>query len=144
MHDFLFLFHLGSDATVELLFSVPDIKAEYEEVKRMFVEVCTTQGSPTLDEVKDFCIDLIEVVMVNMPGISHQKEEIKNAKTMNELAQVVCFRLSKLVSYDFFRRVIDHFQPALQSVRQRLMQYEDRLKPLLLQKLEYIAKLQQR
>ena len=51
MHDFLFLFHLGSVATVGFLSSIPDIKAEYLEVKRMFVKVCTTQGSPTLDEV---------------------------------------------------------------------------------------------
>ena len=37
---------------------MPAIKAEYVEIKRMFVNVCATQGSPTLDEVKDLCIDL--------------------------------------------------------------------------------------
>ena len=144
MHDFLFLFHLGSDATVGVPFSVPDIRAEYVEVKQMFVKVCTTQGSPTLDEVKDICIDLIEVGMVNTPQISHRKGDIKKAHTMNELARVVCFDLSKWASYDFFKKVIDHFQPALKSVRQRLVQYEHQLKPLLLQKLENIAELQQR
>ena len=142
--DFLFLFYLGSDATVGLPSYIPDIMAEYVELKGMFVNVCTTQGSPTLDEVKDHCIDLIEGVMVNIPRISHQEEDIKNAKTMNELARVVCFRLSKWVSYDFFRKVIAHFQPALTSVKQQLMHYEDQLKPFLLQKLEYIAELRQR
>ena len=141
MHDFLFLFYLGSDATVGVPFSVPDIRAEYVEVKQMFVKVCTTQGSPTLDEVKDHCIDLIEGA--NIPRISHHEKDIEKAETMNELARVVCFRLSKWVSYDFFRKVIAHFQPALASVKQQLMQYEDQLKPFLLQKLEYIAELRQ-
>ena len=144
MHDFLFLFYIGSDATVGFLSSIPDIKAEYVEIKGMFVKVCTTQGSPTLDEVKGHCIDLIEGVMAHTPRVSRHVDDIQKAHTMNELARVVCFDLSNWVSYDIFKKVIDHFQPALKSVRQRLVQYEDQLKPLLLQKLENIAELQQR
>ena len=107
----------------------------------MFVGICTTQGSPTLDEVKDHCFDLIAAVSIDMPQITHQ---IKTAETMKELADVVCFRLSRWLSYDFFKKVVTYFQPALKSVKERLMDYEDQLKPLLLQKLEYIAKLQLR
>ena len=107
----------------------------------MFVGVCTTQGTPTLDEVKGYCIDLITGLSIDTPEISGQ---IRNAKTMNELAHVVCFRLSKWVSYDFFQTVVAHFQPALSSVKERLMHYEDQLKPLLLKKLEYIANLRLR
>ena len=29
---------------------MPDIKAEYVEIKRMFVSVCATQVSPTLEK----------------------------------------------------------------------------------------------
>ena len=139
----LFLFPLGSDAPVGHP-SIHDIKAEYVEVKGVFVKVSTTQGSPTLDEVKDHCIDLIEGAIAHMPRISRHEDDIEKAKTMNELARVVCFRLSRWVSYDFFQKVITHFQPALKSVKERLMHYEDQLKPLLLQKLEYIAELQER
>ena len=139
----LFLFPSGSDAPVGRPF-IPKIKADYVEVKGVFVKVCTTQGSPTLDEVKDHCIDLIEGAIADMPPISCLKEDIEKAKTMSELARVVCFRLSRWVSYDFFKKVIAHFQPALKSVKKRLMRYEDQLKPLLLQKLEYVAELQQR
>ena len=114
------------------------------EVKGVFVKVCTAQGSPTLDEVKDHCIDLIEGAIAHMPRSSCHEDDIEKAKTMNELARVVCFRLSRWVSYDFFQKVITHFQPSLKSVKGRLMHYKDQLKPLLLQKLEYIAELQQR
>ena len=138
----LFLFPSGSDAPVGRP-SIHDIRAEYVEVKGVFVKVCTTQGSPTLDEVKDHCIDLIEGAIADMPRISRHEEDIEKAKTMSELARVVCFRLSRWVSYDFFKKVIAHFQPSLKSVKERLMDYEDQLKPVLLHKLEDIAELQQ-
>ena len=117
---------------------------EYVEVKREFVNVCTTQGTPTLEEVKDLCIDLIECASRNVPRISRQEGDIEKAMTFTELARVVCFRLCKWVSYDFFKKVIARFQPALKSVKERLMRYEERLKPFLQEKLEYIAELQQR
>ena len=104
----------------------------------MFVGVCTTKGTPTLDEVKAHCIDLIAGVCIDMPQIVSQ---IKNAQNMDELALVVCFSLSKWVSYDFFQKVISHFQPALEKVKERLERYEDQLKSLLLRKLDNIAKL---
>ena len=143
-YGFLCLFHLGSDAAVGGLSIVPDIKADYVKIKTMFVDVCMRQGSPTLEEVKDYCIDLIEGVLIDMPRATRQEDDIRNAMKFTELARVVCFRLSKWISYDFFKKVIAHFQPALKGVKQRLMHYEDQLKLLLLQKLEQIAELQQR
>ena len=108
-YGFLCLFHLGSDAAVGGLSIVPDIKADYVEIKSMFVDVCMRQGSPTLEEVKDHCIDLIEGVLIDMPRATHQEDDIRNAMTFTELARVVCFRLSKWISYDFFKKVIAHF-----------------------------------
>ena len=144
-HNFLFLFYIGSDASDGRPSIIHDIMDDYVDIKREFVKVCTTQGSPTLEEVKDLCIDLIECAFKNVPRSSRQEDDIIRAETLTELARVVCFRLSKWVSYDFFKKVIAHFQPALKSVKERLMRYEDhQLKPLLLQKLEYIAELQQR
>ena len=116
---------------------------EYVEIKRMFVSVCSTKGSPTLEEVKDLCIDLIQCVR-HIPNITRQEGDIREAKTFTELARIVCFCLSNWVSYEFFKKVVTHFQPALRSVQQRLMCYEDMLKPLLLQKLKHIAELQSR
>ena len=133
---FLFLFHLGSDS----LSGIPDIKADYVEVKGMFVKVCTTQGTPTLDEVKDHCIDLLES-LPDRPEISHHSDDIERAMTMNQLARVVCFRLSNWVSYDFFKKVIAHFQPALKHVNEKLMLYENELKLFLQSKLEHISEL---
>ena len=117
---------------------------EYVAIKRMFVSVCTAQGSPTLDEVKGLCIDLIDCAFENMPRIARRREDIEKAMTWNELASIVCFHLSKWVSYEFFKKVVACFQPALESVKERLKQYEDQLKPLLLQKLEHIEELQRR
>ena len=139
-----FLPHLDSDATVGYPPIIHPVKAEYVEVKRVFVNACTTQGTPTLDEVKEHCIDLIESVFTNMPQISCYQNDIKKAETFTELARVVCYQLSRWISYDFFKQVIAHFQPALKSVEERLMCYEEHLKHLLQQKLEYIAELQQR
>ena len=110
----------------------------------MFVRVCTIQGSPTLEQVKGLCLDLIECVYMNIPRISRHESAIQKANTMEELARAICFRLSNWVSYDFFKTVITEFQPALKSVEDRLMHYQDKLRPLLLQKLEHIAELQQR
>ena len=95
----------------------------------MFVGVCTTKGTPTLDEVKAHCIDLIAGVCIDMPQIVSQ---IKNAQNMDALAHVVCFGLSKWVSYDFFQKVITHFQPALENVKEQLKRYGDQLKPYLI------------
>ena len=117
---------------------------EYVEIKRMFVSVCSTKGSPTLEEVKDLCIDLIECAFKHLPHITRREDDIEKAKTFTGLARIVCFHLSKWISYEFFKKVVTHFQPALRSVQQRLMCYEDMLKPLLLQKLEHIAELQSR
>ena len=136
--------HLDSDAAVGGHAIIPDIQEDYVEIKGMFVEVCKRQGSPTLDEVKDHCLDLIEGVLTDMPRAIRHEDDIRDARTFSELARVVCFRLSKWISYDFFKKVIAHFQPALKSVKEQLMCYQVQLKPLLLQKLEHIAELQQR
>lgn len=114
------------------------------KVKREFVKVCTTKGTPTLGEVKDVCIDLIEVAFANVPRIDRHEDDIEKAETMTKLARVVCFYLSNWISYDFFNKVVDHFQPNLSCVKEKLMHYGDRLKPHLLQKLEDIAELQKR
>ena len=39
--------------------------------------------------------------------------------------------LSEWISFDFFKNVIAEFQPAIKTVEERLMHYEDQLKPLL-------------
>ena len=118
--------------------------ADYVRVKKEFVDVCTRQGSPTLEEVKDLCIDLIECASKTVLRINRHEDDIENATRMTELARVVCFHLSKWVSYDFFKKVIAHFQPALKSVKERLLLYEEQLKPFLQQKLEHIKELQKR
>ena len=135
---------LDSDAAVGSHAIVPDIMEGYVKIKGMFVEVCTRQGSPTLDEVKDHCIDLIEGVLIHMPRATRHDDDIRDAMTFSELARVVCFHLSKWNSYDFFKKVIGHFQPALNSVQEQLRCYQDHLKTVLLQKLEHVAELQQR
>ena len=140
---FLFVYTV-SEATVERSSIIPDIKAEYVKVKGVFVKECTAQGTPTLEEVKDHCIDLIEGVLNNMPQVVRHEHDIEEAKTLPELARVVCFRLSTWISYDFFKKVIAQFQPALQAVEEQLMCYEDKLKYLLQEKLVNIAELQQR
>lgn len=132
------------DGPVESLSIIHDIKTAYLEVKRMFVDVCKAQGTPTLEEVKDLCFDLIECAFTHKPRIRRNENDIEGAKTLPNLARVVCFRLSKWISYDFFKKVLAHFQPALKSVEEQLKCYEDRLKPLLLKKLTNIAELQQR
>ena len=134
-----FYYSITSDATVGC---IPDIKADYIEVKGEFVKVCIEQGTPTLDEVKDYCIDLIEGALADKPRkLQGCHDAIKQAETMTDLARVVCFHLSKWLSYDFFQKVITHFQPALQSVNERLKCYENQLRPHLLQKVEHIAML---
>lgn len=144
-HGLLHMFRLGSVATFGLGAPniIPEIIDDYIGVKTMFVNICTTQGSPTLDEVKNRCSDLIESFLTNGP-LGRLQDDIAKTKTLSELGRVVCFRLSRWISYDFFKKVISHFQPALKHVLERLMHYEDQLKPFLLQKLEYIAELRQR
>ena len=134
----LLLFSLGSVAPVGRPIIIPDIILDYIAIKGMFVDVCTTKGTPTLDEVKARCIDLIAGVCIDMPQIVSQ---IEDAQKMYKLAHVVCFSLSKWVSYDFFQKVISHFQPALEKVKEQLERYEDQLKPLLIRKLDNITKL---
>ena len=133
-HDKFCFCSADSKATDACGSIIPDIMAEYVEVKREFVSACTREGTPTLEEVKDFCIDLIECASKTVPRISHKEDDIEKAVTFGELARIVCFRLSRWVSYDFFKKVIVHFQPALKSVQARLMRYEDKLKLFLQQK----------
>ena len=135
---------VASDATVGCPPIIPDIKADYVDVTNVFVNVCTTRGTPPLDQVKDRCIDLIQGVFTNMPQIGCYNNDIEKAETLPELARVVCFQLSSWISYDFFKKVIAHFQPDLKIVHDRLMFYEDQLQIILEQKLETVAELQQR
>ena len=140
---FLFVY-IVSEVTVECSSIIPDIKAEYVKVKGLFVKECKAQGTPTLEEVKDHCIDLIEGVLNNMPPVMCHEDDIEQAKTLPELAHVVCFHLSTWISYDFFRKVIAQFQPALKTVEEQLQCYEDKSKHLLQEKLVNITELQQR
>ena len=114
------------------------------EIKRTLVRVCTTQKSPTLEEVMGLCLDLLECACKNIPWMSGHMREIREAKTMEDIMRIVCFRLSNWLSYDFLRRVIAEFQPTLQSIADKLECYENKLKPLLRQKLRDIKVLQQR
>ena len=108
----------------------------------MLVSVCTQQESPTLQQVKDLCLDALECVFRNAPHMRSHEKSIRQAETMAEIMRIVCFRMSNWVSYDFLRKLIAEFQPALQNVADKLVDYEKQLKPLLLQKLEHIAELQ--
>ena len=114
------------------------------EIKRTLVRVCTTQNSPTLEEVMGFCLDLLECACKNIPWMSGHIREIREAKTMEDIMRIVCFRLSNWLSYDFLKTVIEKFQPSLQSIADKLACYESKLKPLLLQKLKDIKELQQK
>ena len=145
MHGLCFVpLPIGSDSSFGSLPIIPDIQAEYVEVKGMFVDVCTEKGTPTLDELKDYCKDLIECALTNMPQpMFSRHEDVEKAETLSELARIVCFRLSSWISYDFFKKVITHFQPTLKPVKQQLIHYENQLKPLLQQKVIYIAELLQ-
>ena len=142
MHNLLCLLCLGTGPTQ--CFIIPDIMAEYAGVNEIFIDICTEQGTPTLDKVKNYCLDLIECVFNAMPHANHHKGDIEKAKSLPELGRIVSFRLSKWISYDFLKKVITHFQPALKTVLEQLMCYEKQLKPLLQQKLEDIAELKQR
>lgn len=137
-------FYVGSDATVGAPPVIPPIKAYYVDIQRLFVEVCTTQGSPTLEEVKDLCIDVIQGALRYSPVITCQQSSITQAETMKELARILCFDLSNWVNYEFFALVVATFQPALVRVADRLRHYGEELKHVLVQKLEFIAKINQR
>ena len=110
----------------------------------MLVSACTQQQSPTLQQVKDLCLDVLEGVFRNIPHMSSHEDSLRQAETMEEIMRIVCFRMSNWISYDFLRTLIAEFQPALQNVAEKLVDYEKQLKPLLLQKLGHIAELQQR
>ena len=45
---------------VTLRLCIPDILDEYVEIERMFISICSRKGSPTFEQVKDLCIDLIQ------------------------------------------------------------------------------------
>ena len=141
-YTFCSILPVGADAAVGGLPVIHDIMAEYVEVKRVFVDACTDKKTPTLEELKDHCIDLIACAFKHMPTISARKGDIVNATSLKELARIVCFDLSKWVSYDFFKKVIAPFK--LEAVDEKLMIYEGQLRPLLEQKLEDIAELQKR
>ena len=138
-----FLFLVDSGATVATPI-VPRIMADYVTIKRTLVRVCTAKKLPTLEQVKDFCFDLLECAFKNVPQMSGHMNEIVEATTMEDTMRIVCFRLSNWLNYDFLNMVIDEFQPALESITDKLTCYENKLKPLLLQKLRHIAELQQR
>ena len=138
---------LGSGAFTEAPTDTPNVlelQDDYANIKKVFVRVATEKGSPTQGEVKDLCLDMLAGVFTCVPQMSHLEKAIEQATTMEEMMCIVCFSLSNWISYDFLRIVITHFQPALKSAADNLMHYEQKLKPLLLQKLEHIAELQQR
>ena len=138
---FLFLVDYGNaDATP----IVPEIKADYMEIKRALVRVCTAQKSPTLKEVKVLCLDLLDCVFQNTPRMSGHANEIREATTIEDIMRIVCFKLSNWLSYDFLKMVIAEFQPTLQSIADKLACYQSKLRPLLLQKLEGIEELLQK
>ena len=138
---FLFLVDSG---TTNATLVIPGVLHDYVEIKNTLVRVCATQKSPTLEEVKDFCLDLLECTFEDIPPMRGYMREVQEATTMQAIMRIVCFRLSKWLSYDFLKKVIAEFQPTLQSIADKLECYENKLKPLLLQKLANIIELLQR
>ena len=110
----------------------------------MLDRVYTTKKSPTLEEVKSLCLDLLECAFQKVPRMSGHMSDIWKATTMEDIMRIVCFRLSNWLSYDFLKTVIEKFQPSLQSIADKLACYESKLRPLLLQKLKDIKELQQK
>ena len=141
----MFLFHVDFDITVgSPALMIPDIKVDYLAIKDVFVNISTKKGSPTLVEVKERCFDLIKVAATDVHQIRYCESVIRSSQTMVELARVVCFDFSNWVNCDFFEKVIAPFQPTLEDVKVQLLHYKAKLKPILLQKLECIAELQER
>ena len=117
---------------------IHSIKDDYLKVKDVF---CDSPGMPSLDALKDRCDDLIHVAFADEPQISHHESTIRKVETVRELARILFFRLSRWISFDFLDKVVEHFQPELKDVKERLAQYKEKLRLILMQKLKQISEL---
>ena len=126
--------------TVEPRPLIHSIKCDYLKIKDAF---CTSPETPPLDALKYRCYDLIHVAFADEPQISYHEHAIQKVETVREFADILFFRLSRWISFDFLDEVIGYFQPGLTDMKEQLAQYKEKLKVVLTQKLEKISELQQ-
>ena len=125
--------------TVEPRPLIHSIKRDYLKIKDAF---CTSPERPSLDALKYCCYDLIHVAFADESQISYHEHAILQVETVREFADILFFRLSRWISFDFLDEVIGHFQP-LTDMKEQLAQYKEKLKVVLMEKLEKISELQQ-
>ena len=126
--------------TVEPRRLIHPIKHDYLKLKDAF---CTSPETPPLDALKYRCYDLIHVAFADEPQISYHEHAIQKVETVRQFANILFFRLSQWISFDFLDEVVEHFQPGLTDMKWQLAQYKEKLKVVLTQKLQKISELQQ-
>ena len=133
---------LGAPGTTECVPRplIHSIMNEYLKVRDVF---CGSPSLPSLEALRDRCDTLILVAFADEPQFSHHEHTIRKVETVRELANILFFRLSRWISFDFLDNVIEHFQPELKDVKEQLAQYKEKLKEILMQKLKHISDLEQ-
>lgn len=119
---------------------IDSIMDDYLKVKDAF---CDSPHMPSLDALKDYCYDLIDVACIDKLQVNRHEHAIQKAQTIQDFAGILFFHLSRWITFDFLDKVVEHFQPGLKGVKDQLDQYKKKLQLIPMQRLEQLNVFQQ-
>ena len=121
--------------------TIPLLVDEYIRIKEFFIQTCRDKGEPELKRIKSHCSDLIQAVFRDKPKYTRLEDDLDRCPSIEEIARILFFHVSRWMGFEFLDRVIEFFLPALREVQIRLRDYKAKLRPVLEEKLVKIRAL---
>ena len=120
---------------------IPPCVDDYIKIKYLFIEICNKKGVPELKQIKRYCSDLIQAVFRGQLKYTCLEKYLNQCSSIEEIANILFFELSKWMSFVFLDKVIEFFLPDLREVQIRLRDYKAQLRPVLEEKLVKVKEL---
>ena len=122
---------------------IPSLINDYKRLKDTFVRICNKIREPSLQEMKNYCVDIIAFAeMKDERRLSRVEDDLHRCHTIEELANILFRRLCTWITFDFLESVLEYFRIQLREVRIAVDGYKEKMRPILEEKLEALTNLQ--
>ena len=123
---------------------IPRFLNEYRRLKETFIRVCSSKEEPlppTLEDLKDYCCDIIEMGRNSPDRASRVEDDINQCRSIKELANILFRKLCTWITFDFLESLLDYFRASLKDMRREVERYKEGMKPVIEDKLEALRNL---
>jgi hypothetical protein len=124
---------------------IPRFLNEFRRLKVTFIRVCSSKEEPlppTLEDLKDYCCDIIEMGINTADQNSQVEGNIHQCRSIEDLANILFRKLCTWITFDFLELLLDYYGVSLKDMCCEVERYKDCMKPVIEEKLEALRHLQ--